>query len=83
MVTSGIVLGHRISKYGIEVDQATLAVIEKQKYPENVKRVRSFLGHTGFYRTFIRDFLKINKLLCCLLEKDTKFNFNEDYEEAF
>jgi hypothetical protein len=53
MVTEGIILGHKISSKGIEVDQAKIEVIEKLPLPVNVKGVRSFLGHAGFYRHFI------------------------------
>ncbi|GJY40576.1 reverse transcriptase domain-containing protein, partial [Tanacetum coccineum] len=50
MVKEGIVLGHKISRKGIEVDKAKIDVIAKLPYPSNVKGVRSFLGHAGFYR---------------------------------
>ncbi|GJQ99647.1 reverse transcriptase domain-containing protein [Tanacetum coccineum] len=46
----GIVLGHKISKSGIEVDRAKVDVIAKLPHPTTVKTViRSFLGHAGFY----------------------------------
>ncbi|GKA44160.1 hypothetical protein Tco_0736884 [Tanacetum coccineum] len=50
MVKEEIVLGHKISGAGIEVDRAKIDVIAKLPYPTNVKGVRSFLGHAGFYR---------------------------------
>ena len=56
MVQEGIVLGHRISARGIEVDRAKIETIEKLPPPSSVKGIRSFLGHTGFYRRFIKDF---------------------------
>ncbi|GJT37817.1 hypothetical protein Tco_0937682, partial [Tanacetum coccineum] len=49
MVKEGIVLGHKISGAGIEVDRAKIDVIAKLPYPTNVKGARSFLGHAGFY----------------------------------
>ena len=73
MVNKGIVLGHIISERGIEVDKAKVELISKLPSPTNVKTVRQFLGHAGFYRRFIRDFLKIAKSLYKLLEKDAKF----------
>ena len=51
--------------------------------PTTVKGIRSFLGHAGFYRRFIRDFSKIARPLCRLLEKDTKFNFDESCQNSF
>ncbi|GJW18779.1 reverse transcriptase domain-containing protein [Tanacetum coccineum] len=47
MVKEGIVLGHKISKSGIEVDRAKVEVIAKLPHPTTVKGVRSFLGHAG------------------------------------
>ena len=78
-----IVLGHRVSVKGLEVDQAKIETIEKLPPPINVKGVRSFLGHAGFYRCFIKDFSKTVKPLCHLLEKDTSFEFSEACVEAF
>ena len=56
MVKEGIVLGHRISEKGIEVDRAKIEAIDKLLPPTTVKGVRSFLGHAGFYRRFIKDY---------------------------
>ncbi|GKC51005.1 reverse transcriptase domain-containing protein [Tanacetum coccineum] len=47
MCKEGIVLGHKISKAGIEVDRAKVDVIAKLPHPTTVKGVRSFLGHAG------------------------------------
>ena len=51
--------------------------------PTTVKGIRSFLGHAGFYRRFVKDFSKIARPLCRLLEKDTKFNFDEACQSSF
>ena len=69
MVNEGIVLGHKISIAGLEVDQAKVYVIEILMPPTTVKGIRSFLGHAGFYRRFIKDISKISRPLCLLLEK--------------
>nr|XP_016447165.1 PREDICTED: uncharacterized protein LOC107772179 [Nicotiana tabacum] len=76
-------LGHRVSKKGIEVDQAKVDVIEKLPPPTSVKAVRSFPGHACFYRRFIKDFSKIANPLCKLLEKDQPFVFFDDCRLAF
>ncbi|GKB35321.1 reverse transcriptase domain-containing protein [Tanacetum coccineum] len=83
IVKEGIVLGHKISKAGIEVDRAKIDVIAKLPYPTNVKGVRSFLGHTGFYQRFIKDFSMISKPMTQLLMKDAKFDFSDDCKKAF
>nr|GEV95928.1 reverse transcriptase domain-containing protein [Tanacetum cinerariifolium] len=83
IVKEGIVLGHKISKNGIKVDKAKVDVITKLPYPTTVKGVRSFLGHAGFYRRFIKDFSKISRPMTHLLEKDTPFIFSEDCIKAF
>nr|GEZ11512.1 reverse transcriptase domain-containing protein [Tanacetum cinerariifolium] len=71
MVKEGIVLGHKISKNGIEVDKAKVDAISKLPHPTTVKGIRSFLGHVGFYRYFIKEFSKIAWPMTRLLEKDT------------
>ena len=83
MVTEGIVLGHKISTAGLEFDQAKVSVIETLMPPTTVKGIRSFLGHAGFYRRFIKDFSKILRPLCKLLEKDANFEFDEACRSAF
>ena len=83
MVTEGIVLGHMISAAGLEVDQAKVPIIRNLIPPTTVKGIRSLLGHAGFYRILIRDFSKIARPLCRLLEKDAKFNFNESCQNSF
>jgi hypothetical protein len=83
MVQEGIVLGHIVSKRGIEVDRAKVELISKLPPPTSVKQIRSFLGHAGFYRRFIKDFSKISRPLCNLLAKETPFKFDEACLEAF
>nr|GEV21580.1 reverse transcriptase domain-containing protein [Tanacetum cinerariifolium] len=83
MVKEGIVLSHKISKNGIEVDKAKVDVIAKLPHPTTIKGIRSFLGHVGFYRRFIQDFSKIARPMTYLLEKDTPFFFFKECIEAF
>nr|KYP33329.1 Retrovirus-related Pol polyprotein from transposon 17.6 [Cajanus cajan] len=83
MVIEGIVLGHKISYKGIEVDKAKIEVIEKLPPLVNIKGIISFLGYTGFYQRFIKDFSKIAKPLSNLLNKDTPFKFDANCLSAF
>jgi hypothetical protein len=83
MVKQGIVLGHVISERGIKVDKAKVEMVEQLPPPTDVKSLRSFLGHAGFYRGFIKDFSKITKPLTHLLQKDLAFDFDEKCLAAF
>ncbi|RDX81730.1 Retrovirus-related Pol polyprotein from transposon opus, partial [Mucuna pruriens] len=78
MVTKGIVLGHLVSNRGIEID-----IITSLPNPTSVREVRSFLGHAGFYRRFIKNFSKIALPLSKLLQKDVEFKFDQPCIEAF
>nr|GEV81407.1 reverse transcriptase domain-containing protein [Tanacetum cinerariifolium] len=83
MCREGIVLGHKISKSGIEVDRAKVDVIAKLPHPTIIKGVKSFLGHASFYRRFIQDFSKIARPMTHLLEKETPFVFSKECVDAF
>ena len=76
MVTQGIVLGHIVSRDRIEVDKAKVEFISNLPTPKCVKDIRSFLGHAGFYRRFIRDYSAIARHLCNLLAKDVTFEWS-------
>ncbi|RDX97062.1 Retrovirus-related Pol polyprotein, partial [Mucuna pruriens] len=83
MVIEGIVLGHLVSNRGIEVDKAKIDVITSLPNPTSVREVRSFLGHAGFDRRFIKDFSKLALPLSTLLQKDVEFTFDHPCIEAF
>ena len=83
MVTQKIVLGHIVSKKGIEVDKAKVKLISNLPTPKCVKDIRSFLGHTRFYKRFIRDFSAIARPLCNFLTKDVPFAWSQACEDAF
>jgi hypothetical protein len=83
MVQEGIVLGYLVFERGIKVDKVKIEVIEQLPPPVNVKGIRSFLGHTGFYRRFIKDFLQISRPLTNLLAKDVPFEFIDECLNAF
>ena len=76
-------LGHLVSGKGLEVDKAKIEVIQNLPLPTTLRDLRSFLGHVGFYRMFIRDFAKVSKPLTTLLCKDKDFLFDKEGERAF
>ena len=83
MVEKGIVLGHVVSWKGIEVDKANIELIVNLPPPTNGKEVKQFLGHVAFYRSFIKDFSKLERPMCSLLAKDAKFKWDENCQKWF
>jgi len=83
MVQHGIILGHEISRKGIEVDREKIEVIAKLPTLKCVKDIRSFLGHAGFYCRFIKDFSKIARPFTSLLDKDVPFIFHDECLNAW
>ena len=83
MVTFGIMLGHVVSSKGIEVDKAKADLILNLPTPKTVRDVRSFLGHAGFYRRFIKDFSSISRPLCNLVLKESTFEWTKSCEVVF
>ena len=78
MVRESIVLGHLVSSKGLEVDKAKLEVIQDLALLKSIRELKSFLGHVGLYRHFIRDFGKVSKPLTSLLCKDKDFIIKDE-----
>jgi hypothetical protein len=76
-------LGHIISAKGITVDLSKVQEVLEWKSPRSVTQIRSFLGLAGYYHWFIPNFSNIAKLMTKLLEKDAKFKWSLQCEEAF
>ncbi|CAM8890443.1 unnamed protein product [Rhodiola kirilowii] len=83
MVTHRMVLGHVVSSEGIQVDKAKIDLMLSLPYPSDQRGVRSFVGHAGFYRRFLKDFSKRALPLSRLLQKDVPFEFIEECKAAF
>ena len=65
------------------MNQAKVDAIEKMPCPKDIKGIRSFLGHVGFYRRLTKDISKISRPHMNLLQKDVPFVFDDDCIEAF
>jgi hypothetical protein len=65
------------------VDKAKVETVEQLLPPTDVKSLRSFLGHAGFYRRFIKNFSKTTTPLTHLLQKDVAFDFDKKCLAAF
>jgi hypothetical protein len=78
----GILLGHVVCKQGLLVDPAKIAVIVNLPPPESVRQLRTTLGHTGYYRKFIKGYVQITTPMEKLLKKEAKFQWNEDCQKG-
>jgi hypothetical protein len=76
-------LGHVVNSNGIHVDPSKIEAVKNWKTPNSPSEIRSFLGLAGYYRRFIENFSKIAKPLTSLTQKDKKFDWDEEQEEAF
>ena len=83
MVQESIVIGHVISKKGIEIDKAKVGLIAHLPPPKSVKDIRSFLAHASFYRRLMQNFSEIARPLTSLLAKDVTFVFTPECLKAF
>jgi hypothetical protein len=68
-----ILLGHIVCRQGFIVDPAKIVVIVNLPPPKSVRQLRATLGHTGYYRKFIKGYAQMTTPMEKLLKKDTKF----------
>ena len=76
-------LGHVVSEVGITVDSEKIRAVEDWPVPKNVHDIRVFIGFCSYYRRFVRGFPSIVGLLTYLLEAEVKFEWTEEYMDAF
>ncbi|GKE47791.1 putative reverse transcriptase domain-containing protein [Tanacetum coccineum] len=76
-------LGHVINRSGIHVDPTKIEAVKNWASPTTPSEIRQFLGLAGYYRRFIEGFSKIAKPMTELTQKNQKFDWGEEQEEAF
>ncbi|GJS47585.1 putative reverse transcriptase domain-containing protein [Tanacetum coccineum] len=76
-------LSHVVNSEGIHVDPSKIEAVKNWKPPKSPTEIRSFLGLAGYYRRFIANFSKIAKPLTLLTQKNKKFEWGDEQENAF
>ena len=76
-------LGHIVSSEGVKPDPNKVKVITKCPTPKTQKQLKSFLGLAGYYRRFVKDYSQKALPLYKLLRKNAKFDWKDQYQEAF
>ncbi|GJW14470.1 putative reverse transcriptase domain-containing protein [Tanacetum coccineum] len=76
-------LGHVIDHSGVHVDLAKNEAIKSWAAPTTPTEVRQFLRLASYYRSFIEGFSLISKPLTKLSQKNKKYEWGSEEEEAF
>ena len=78
LIPFGNLLSHVVWKQGLMVDPAKIAIILNLEAPWSVKQLRATLGHTGYYRKFIKSYAQIKAPMVQILKKDATYCWNDD-----
>lgn len=77
-------LGHILTPEGVKPNPKKIQIIQNLKLPTTEKQIKSFLGITGYYRKFVKDYSKIAYGMTKYLKKKTKINIHDpEYIYAF
>lgn len=76
-------LGHVVTGKGLLPTETNIGKIVKMRTPRNGDEIRSFLGTTGYYRRFIKNYARLVMPLQCLVRKNVAFSWGQDQQDAF
>lgn len=77
-------LGHILTKDGMKPNPNKIKVIEKLELPKTERQIKSFLGLTGYYRKFVKNYAKVAQPITKYLKKGARINLKDPtYIEAF
>ena len=80
---SVVCLGHRLSRDGVSPDPANIEKIKSWKTPDSAKKLRTFLGLTGYYRQYVQGYSEIASCLTDLTRDDAKWIWTDQHQKAF
>lgn len=83
LVPQGRLLGHIVCKAGLKTDPDKIRVVLDMDSPTDVTGIKSFLGHVGYYRRFIKGFAEVSLPLERLTRKGEPFVWGKEQNEAF
>ena len=70
----GLLLGHIVCKQGLLVDRSKIAIIVDLPPHTSVRKLCIALGHTRYYRKFIKGYAQITTPMEKLMKKDCQFH---------
>ena len=76
-------LGHQIDKDGLHPTEEKVTCIKQAPTPSTIMELKAFMGLLNYYGKFIPNLATVLAPLYCLLQKDTKWNWGKDQQEAF
>jgi hypothetical protein len=65
------------------VDTSKITIIVDLPPPSSIRQLRTVLGHTGYYKKFIKGYAQITTPMEKLLKKDSKFQWTEECQQSF
>lgn len=83
LMTNIAYLGFEINSYGIKPGEAKTLAVKEFKPPTNIHEVRQYLGLTGYFRQFIKNYALIAKALTAKIKKDQKWTWDGKAQDAF
>jgi hypothetical protein len=78
----GVLLGHIVCKQGLLVDPSKIPIIVDLPPPITVKQLRTVLGHTCYYKKFIKGYAQITTPMEKPLKKDCQFSWTEECQQS-